>query len=241
MKKLVQTLALAGLVVAPAIAMAEDSPISANVGLFSDYKFRGVSQTLNRAAIQGGFDYEHSSGVYAGVWGSNVDGSALNGANMEMDLYAGYNYKLNDDISFGVGGLYFYYPGQVTGVNEVNTFELNASASWKWFTGKVSYATTDYFGIANSDGTTYAELAFEYGLPMDIGFKAHYGWTRVDGSGNGVNDYDDWSVGLSKSLIGLDFGLSYVDTDMSKSHPLFYSAGKEVSNGTVVVSVGKSF
>jgi len=243
MKKLVQTLALAGLVAVPALAMAEGGPISANVGLYTDYKFRGISQTENGAALQGGFDYEHASGVYAGVWASNVDSTYLNGSNVEMDVYAGYNGSITDDLSFSVGGLYYYYPTQWnwTGT-DINTFELNGSVSWKWITAKVSYSTTDYFGVANSDGTYYAELGFEYGLPMDIGFSAHYGVTRLSGAGNSAADYDDYSIGLSKSYMGLDFGLSYVSTDIGSAHPLYLSGlGNKVADGSVVLSVGKSF
>jgi uncharacterized protein (TIGR02001 family) len=75
MKKLVHALVLTGLVGAStAVMAAEESPhkLSANVGLYSNYVFRGISQTGGDPAIQGGLDYTHSSGFYLGTWASNV-------------------------------------------------------------------------------------------------------------------------------------------------------------------------
>ena len=80
--------------VAPA-AVAQDAPaytLTANVSLASDYYFRGLTQTWGKPAIQGGFDFAHGSGFYAGVWGSNVSGKQFAGGSMELDLYG-----LNED------------------------------------------------------------------------------------------------------------------------------------------------
>lgn len=237
MKKLAYALVLTGLVGVPTLAVAaEESPhsITGNLSLVSDYAFRGISQTLEAPAIQGGFDYAHASGIYLGTWGSNVSEN-LYDSNMELDLYGGYSHAFNDDFSINVGGLYYHYPNAQT--FDPDTFEVYAGATWKWFNAKLSYATTDLFGVADSEGSTYAELNFNYPLPMDIGFTAHYGWTEVDGAGNSGLDYEDWKIGLTKSLGGFNFGLAYTDTDL----PAFAPKGDDINDGRFILSVGKTF
>ena len=70
------------------------TPFTANVGVVSDYLFRGISQTKGAPAIQGGFDYSHSSGLYAGTWLSSVswysDTVAGASKSVEFDVYGGY-------------------------------------------------------------------------------------------------------------------------------------------------------
>ena len=60
----------------PAAAEASPHTLTGNVGLFSSYRFRGIDQTYGKPALQGGFDYSHSSGVYLGNWNSNVNSGA---------------------------------------------------------------------------------------------------------------------------------------------------------------------
>ena len=111
MKKLyLKLLTCLGLLVSTPV-LAEDSPIefSANVGYFSDYIYRGGSQTADGAAIQGGFDMSHESGFYIGTWASNVDFG--NSANIEIDFYGGVGGDLPNGVSWDVGALYYWYPG----------------------------------------------------------------------------------------------------------------------------------
>ena len=107
----------------PLLAQAADSPHSftGNVGLVSDYAFRGVSQTDENPAIQGGFDYAHASGFYLGTWASNVTEKFLNGANLEMDFYGGYAGSAGD-LGFNTGLLQYYCPGQHSGL-DIGTLE----------------------------------------------------------------------------------------------------------------------
>ncbi|HXE38045.1 MAG TPA: TorF family putative porin, partial [Azonexus sp.] len=119
MKKSLIALALVGAFSAPVFAEEAAAPaadagphtLTANVGLFSEYRFRGIAQTAFRPAIQGGFDYSHSSGFYVGNWNSNVDPSAgYPGGNIEMDFYGGYKAAFGD-FGLDVGGIFYYYPG----------------------------------------------------------------------------------------------------------------------------------
>ena len=217
---------------APIVAQAADSPhsFSANVGLFSDYRFRGVSQTSEGPAIQGGFDYAHSSGFYLGTWGSNVDFAG----SLEVDVYGGYNFEVNKDLSINVGALYYAYPSHGTppGSMDPNTLELYAGATWKDLNVKYSHSVTDTFGIA-TDNSYYIEANYSMPLPYDISLGLHYGYSKFKGQAPGVDDdYQDWKVGLTKDIGGFTFGLAYVDTDIDNC---------DACDGTAVVSIAKSF
>jgi len=112
-------LILAALAV-PGVAMAADAApapaVVANVALVSNYLYRGISQTGAEPAIQGGFDYAHSSGFYAGVWGSSIswigDGGLAANAGLELDTYLGFKNSFATDFSYDVGFLRYNYPGQ---------------------------------------------------------------------------------------------------------------------------------
>jgi uncharacterized protein (TIGR02001 family) len=121
MRTLLNTLILAALTV-PSMAMAADAApasdhtFTSNVGLVSNYLYRGISQTDGGAALQGGFDYAHSSGFYAGLWGSNVSwitGSGMTtntgAASLEVDTYLGFKNSFATDFTYDVGFLRYNY------------------------------------------------------------------------------------------------------------------------------------
>lgn len=269
MKKIVTALMLAGMVSAPGIVMAaeaeaatatttittaapaeETSPVTGNITIASDYRFRGVSQTLNGPTIQGGFDYAHESGVYLGFWAANVSEAELAGANIEMDFYAGYNWQLDDDTSINAGGIYYWYPNSDESAFgfDPNSFDLYVGGTWKWFNVKYFYTVTDYFGLADSSGTSYLEGNINYTLPYDITLSAHLGGTFAAGSDNG--DYTDWKIGVSKEFYGFNVGLAYVDTDIDSDtttwgglteFPEYGGGTKDLAAATAVLSIGKTF
>src|SRR5690242_10091365 len=119
------------------------SPVAGNLSLVTDYRFRGISQTLGYPALQGGFDYSHASGIYLGNWNSNVSSAAgYPGGNLEMDFYGGYK-KAFGDFGLDVGAIYYYYPGSsastlanpnstATNSGTVHNFEGYLGGSWKW-------------------------------------------------------------------------------------------------------------
>jgi len=110
MKKLTQALLATGLISAAFSVQAQESPISANVALTSDYIYRGVSQTSGGSAIQGGFDFASESGFYVGTWASSItfDDS------IEIDYYGGFSGALTDEVGYDIGFLYYDYPGMTT-------------------------------------------------------------------------------------------------------------------------------
>ncbi|HEX4326059.1 MAG TPA: TorF family putative porin [Burkholderiales bacterium] len=143
---------------APAAAPTPDYTLTGNLTIANDYRFRGVSQTLNGPTVQGGIDFTHTaSGIYLGNWNSNVSGvQYVNGNGAEMDFYGGWRHSWGD-WGLDVGGLYYYYdkaffPGVGNTSNRYNNFEGYVSGSWKWLSFKYSYAFTDYFGLRGNTG-----------------------------------------------------------------------------------------
>src|SRR5258708_6680655 len=106
----------------PAVSFAEDAnPLSFNVGVVSDYRYRGISQSRLKPALQGGVDYALPDGFYVGAWAStikwikdagNIVGVDSGNANVELDLYGGYKGEIQKDfITYDVGMLEYFYPG----------------------------------------------------------------------------------------------------------------------------------
>ena len=98
MHKSVLTLSVVAALAAPTLAAAADpSPLTGNMSIVTDYRFRGISQTFELPAIQGGIDYAHASGIYLGNWNSNVSGLELHrSAGIEMDFYGGWKKSFGD-------------------------------------------------------------------------------------------------------------------------------------------------
>ncbi len=144
--------------------------MTANAGLFTDYRFRGISQTNKHPAFQGGFDFTHTSGFYLGNWNSNVDAAMYTGANLEMDFYGGFKGSF-DAFSYDVGALYYYYPGSgIAGSTKIDNTELYIAGGWGPFTLKYSYAVSDFFSAPDSKGAYYVDGTVAF--PVDQGVRA---------------------------------------------------------------------
>ena len=231
-KPLATALAALATIAAAGAAHAGDGPFTANVGLVSDYAYRGSSQTDERPALQGGFDYAHDSGLYAGVWGSNVSWLSDSNPNvhnsLELDIYGGYKGTIGA-IGYDVGLLQYYYPGSYPkGFNSPDTLEGYIGLSWEFLSFKYSYAFTDLFGYDRSDGSQYYDL----GAAVDVGggftLAAHVGYSDIKGQ----DDYTDWKLGVTKEFGGFNFGLHYVDTDVDNA---------DLADERVILSIAKSF
>lgn len=159
MKKFMTNVFALTVLSASGAALADEaSPhtFTANAGFISDYTFRGISQNFRSPALQGGFDYTHASGLYAGTWASNISGNQYTNASMEWDVYGGYNGKVNDDLGYSLGLNYALYPNGKTAVTQPSkkwdTAELNAGVTFKGFNVKYTYALTDWYGISSAAG-----------------------------------------------------------------------------------------
>jgi uncharacterized protein (TIGR02001 family) len=259
-KTVIAGLAAAALGSGAAQAAEPASPhtITGNVGLYSQYIFRGLTQTNEEPALQGGFDYAHSGGFYAGTWGSNISwlrdfGAYTGGGSLELDIYGGYKGTIGKtDFGYDVGLLYYWYPGdKVPGGVKADTLEVYGALSWKWLSAKFSYALSDeVFGVRNADGTYYLDFTATYPIPnTKLTLIAHYGMQEFSGStGAFDNDanasYKDWKLGVNYSL-PKDFtvGVFYTDTDMSAAQETFYTTpgGTKLGDSAITIFVQKTF
>jgi len=233
---MVSAMVVAGSLAAPTIATA--SGFSANVAMTTDYRFRGISQNDETFAIQGGFDYAHDSGFYAGVWGSNVDFQiqTVDDATAELDLYAGFGGEFSDyGIGYDVGVLHYEYPNADGSLNYDFT-EVYGSLSYKWFT--VSYAHTgDYFG--GSGDADYLNLAADFEFEDDWSAGASIGHQSVEENATwGTPDWNDYKAYVGKSYKGFDFEVALVDTDLSDRECF---GGSDWCDSTVTFTVSKTF
>ena len=244
-------------VAAPAFAQdtAEaKSPItiSGSATVVSDYRFRGISQTDKNIAIQGSITVSHESGLYATVWGSSVSGyvTAATTGNTELDLIAGFK-KTFGGTTVDVGVLYYFYPkSKLPGDRSSSDFiepylmvshtfgPVTAKGTVAWAPAQKALAL-DQIGTKLSNVYLAGDLSA--GIPgTPISLSAHLGhnfgpnWlVPVPKKG-----YTDWAVGASVTWKALTIGVQYIDTDAS---PLFTPAGKNVSKGGIVGTLGVSF
>ena len=225
-----------------------------NVSLTSDYVFRGVSQSNREPALQGGIEYAAKSGAYIGGWGSSISwlsdlstSAAPISSNVELDVYGGYRGTFNDAVSYDVGALYYWYPGDYpTGFNSADTLELYAgitvAASDKLSLGaKYSHATTDLFGYVDSNGSGYLDLSANFAVGKGWTIGAHAGRQWIEGSGNDAFEYTDWKLGVTKAFDnGFSVGLAYTGTDADDAlYTNPYS--NKVADDTVALTLTKAF
>ena len=197
-----------------AFAQAKPEPeftFTGNAGLFSDYRFRGFTQTDYKPAFQGGFDFSHKSGFYAGNWNSNVEQLLFNGASLEMDFYGGYKTTFGD-FGLDIGVIYYYYPGTgkfSPGVDADN-FEAYIGGSYGPASLKYFYSFTDFFGLNSSafpagavppgidtKGSQYIDLTINW--PLDGG------WQKIENLkqlGASEDSYYDWKLGVTYDIAG---------------------------------------
>jgi uncharacterized protein (TIGR02001 family) len=239
MKMITKTMVAAVLATSSGIASALED-ISANATLATDYVFRGVSQTDNKATVQGGMDWGYDFEPvrwYVGAWGSNIDSDFFaDDPVMELDIYTGLSGEFKD-FSYDVGWLRYFYP--TASIN--NTTEWHAGGGWKWF-GATVYYSKDWFATDESAGRL--EGTFDYELPYEIGFSASVANNYGDGNDDIWSDsYVDWSIGVSKTWLGADWGLTYTDTDINSSDckAVSVSGDDDICGSIFTLSLSKSF
>jgi uncharacterized protein (TIGR02001 family) len=237
---------------APAPAASEaksDWTITGNAGVFSDYRFRGISQTNKHPAFQGGFDVGHASGFYVGNWNSNVDSSFYNGANLEMDFYGGYKMSAGP-VALDFGALYYYYPGSgAGGTFKIDNTELYVSAGYGPVSVKYSHAISDFFGVNDSKNSWYLEGNGTYEIGNGFAIVGHLGYQKLKGNAQVIEigqttpkeSITDWKIGVTYDLSGFVLGASYVGTNRDLTGGTAALSNKNISSDTVVVSVSKSF
>ncbi|MBC9251572.1 hypothetical protein A9179_14970 [Pseudomonas alcaligenes] len=236
-------LALAAGLLAPgahAIELTDNLGLELKAGVYSDYRTRGISQTQNDPALQGSATLLHGSGLYAGVWSSNVDFAApVDGTRQELDYYVGYYWQISDAIALDTSFIKYVYPGQ----GDLNYSEYHAELSaYGAFLGG-NYADD----LAGEQSYLYSYLGYRTELPWETGLELRYGLVDYKDplfystSGADRDSYHEWQAKLSRSLFDLDWSLSYVDTDLSAAECASYNGFDDVCSATLVVGVSKTF
>lgn len=246
MKKVLAALpaAMSVLALLPSLSYAveegPESPLPFNVSLTSDYRYRGISQSRLKPALQGGYDYSHASGLYLGTWMSTIQWikDAKGGADVEWDFYGGYKGEVVKDVGFDVGGLYYYYPSNHLNPS-TNTFEVYGALSYGPFTAKYSHSTTNLFGFADSKGSGYLDLSASFDLGNGFTLAPHVGHQSVRHLN--AASYTDYSLILGKDLAkGFNLSAALVGTDADKNAYVSPS-GKFLGRNGVVVTVKFNF
>jgi uncharacterized protein (TIGR02001 family) len=252
-KLLLALLATSSAAFAQTAPAAPESAIAYNVGVVSEYRYRGLAQTKGDPALQGGVDYTDASGFYLGAWGSTIKwikDSSLAGANqtsgpVEIDLYGGYKFEAAG-LGFDVGYLRYQYQGNTlkkttaaTLVN-ANTDEVYGAVTYGVTTLKYSYAMSDLFGFNKSKGSTYWDLSATFDLGNGYSFVPHAGHQKVV---NNTTSYTDIALTLNKDLgDGLSASISAISTNgKGKGDFASYATSYDVAKSAVVAGIKYSF
>jgi uncharacterized protein (TIGR02001 family) len=244
-KVLLALLAIAGFTAAHA-------QVSGNLSLTSDYRFRGISQSQNAPAVQGGVDYAHSSGLYIGNWNSSVSSQVYtNGAGVESDLYAGYKKDIYKGLTLDIGSYNYFYPRATaarTGSN-FDTYEAFVGLSYGPVSAKYSQTLGNgYFGTVNAKNTNYTQADIAQSFePLsaklkDLSFLAHFGRTNVANSS--TLDYNDINVGLGYAL-PKDWSVNakyYTNSSMTSTFQTANNVnGQKLYKNAIVATLTKTF
>jgi uncharacterized protein (TIGR02001 family) len=253
MKSTVRAGLAAALISLPMLASAQaakaepEFTLTGNAGLFSDYRFRGFTQTDYKPAFQGGIDFAHKSGFYLGNWNSNVSSVLYNGASLEMDFYGGYKMGLGD-FGIDVGAIYYMYPG--TGKYnpdfKAKNLELYVGGSYGPVSLKFYHSVTNFFGLEapgiDTKGSQYLDLSAGFDLGGGLGLQGHVGYQRVKNYkqfGAPKDNAIDYKVGVTYDLSGWILGAAVIGGDKDD----FFTDTEGDAGGKVrpVISVSKSF
>jgi uncharacterized protein (TIGR02001 family) len=267
-KKIALAISLLGLASSAAFAQTKapepDYTLSYNIGATTDYRYRGISQSRLNPALQGGADFAHKNGLYAGAWGSTInwikDAGASTLANvntgsapLEIDLYGGYKGKVAG-LDYDVGALQYFYPGNkysnISGAANANTLELYGALTFGSVTAKYSHSLSNLFGFKtatdNSKGSGYLDLSASFDLGNGWSVAPHIGHQTVRSFGD--YSYTDYSATVNKDFDGLVLSAALVGTDAKKNiagnlNSLAYASpgGKNLGRNGLVLSIKKNF
>lgn len=233
-------LALAAVALPAAADEPAPDPLSFNIGAVSEYRYRGISQTRLKPALQGGVDYADPSGFYVGAWASTIKWikDAGGDAQVEIDLYGGYKTEVAKGLTLDVGLLQYYYPSNKLNPS-ANTLEVYAALSFGPVTAKYSQSTTNLFGFADSKNSGYFDVTANFDLGDGMTLTPHVGHQTV--KRNSAASYTDYSLTLAKDFSGLVVSGAVIGTDASKSAYASPVNGKFMGKTMLVVGLKKTF
>lgn len=212
--------------------------ISYNAALTSDYRYRGLSQSRLDPAVSAGADYTHNpTGFYVGTWLSSIKWTKDLGGdgNVEWDIYGGKRGNITPDISYDVGGLYYFYPDNSLSPN-ANTFELYGQLGYGPAYIKYSHSLTNLFGTADSKQSGYLDVGANIDVTNGFVVNVHVGRQRV--RHNGAFSYTDYKIGVTKDLGICSVALAWVKADTSG---YLSPSGENLGKSAALFTVSKTF
>jgi len=231
---------------AAAVDLGHGFTINGGATLVTDYRFRGISQTDRRPAVQGTFTLSHSSGFYATVWGSSIDDYVADGGDQEIDLIAGWHHTWSG-TTLDMGVLYYYYPGSGAITPGYNSDFAEPYVSVAHAFGPVTAKVTANYAPSQSalsigngkEDNLYLAGDLSVAVPHTaLTLSGHVGHSFGPSYLTIGDGYTDWNVGASYAVGPLTLGVQYVDTDADFITPV---TGRNASGSGVVGSVGVAF
>jgi len=251
MKKSLLAAVVVAATAAPGVSFAD---LAFNVGAVTDYRYRGISQSRLKPALQGGIDWSQD-GFYVGTWASTIkwieDLETLTGvdtgnANVEVDIYGGYKGEIAGGFGYDVGVLQYWYPGNKVGnlspfFKNANTTEIYGALTYGPATLKYSHALSNTFGNPDSKNSYYIDLTANFEAPWGLTVTPHVGYQKIEGPYDPFASYTDYSLTVSKEVVkGLVVSLAAIGTDADKAWYISPS-GKFLGKTTGVLGVKYNF
>jgi uncharacterized protein (TIGR02001 family) len=241
-----------GSVFAQAKAPEPEYTLSYNVGVVTDYRYRGISQSAKKPALQGGVDFAHKNGFYLGAWGSTINwikdtAPGFAKGSVEIDLYGGHKGEIGGGFTYDVGVLHYWYVNNnfkdISGTS-ANTTEIYGAISYGPATLKYSHSTSDLFGFYDSEGSGYLDLSATFDLGGGWSVVPHVGHQKVKNYDSA--SYTDYSVTLNKDLgDGWTASAAAVSTNFKSRNGyavmLPGSGTKDLAKTGLVLGIKKSF
>jgi uncharacterized protein (TIGR02001 family) len=220
----------------PTLSVAQDSPLTFNAAVTSDYRYRGISQSRLKPAVSAGVDYAIPGGFYVGAWASSIKwirdtgtivadvleiSTDVGSSNVELDVYGGYKGEIAKDFTYDVGVLSYVYPGNKLGslsplYKNANTTEIYGGLTFGPATLKYSHSVTNLFGNPDSKNSGYVDLSATFDV-SGFSLTPHVGYQKVKGPYDDAASYTDYSLTVSKEVVkGLTVSLAVIGTDADK-------------------------
>lgn len=236
---------------APATEPASPHSFTGKVGVYTEYEYRGISQTDEKPALQLNLDYAHASGFYVGTFVSNIEwlkktaqaGGFSTSANIEWDIYGGWKKEVAKDLTLDVGYLRYEYPRSGAFAVSPNTDEIYAGLTYGPFNVKYSHSIGDEtFGIANSKNSYFLEgnLAWPIDAVKGLSITGHIGHQEF--KNNDFFSYTVWKVGALYDFgNGLNVGAYFKGTDAETNAYVLTPGARDWAKDRLVAFVTYSF
>lgn len=239
---------LASLLLAPmtsqALPLGDDFTLELELGIVSDYRSRGISQTQGDPAVQGGATLIHNnSGLYLGSWTSNVDFGYGSKTRQELEYYAGWFWQATDSIALDLGYIKYDYPKE----GQFNSSEVYAIVDVYGVKLGAYYSNDVPNAFGEDQDTLYSFIGYDMVLPAEVGLGLRVGHNDMNDpaffatNGDSRESYYEWEAKLTREFFGVTWGLSYIDTDLKKSECSSWNGFDDVCSATVVASASKTF